>query len=60
VSAPEPLTGEAVQALRDAADALEAQPPKTHACYVATLRLYADEPERLVDTMRHLRAEATR
>lgn len=34
-------------ALRRAADALEAQPPKLKAQYVATLRLYADEPERL-------------
>ena len=34
-------------ALRRAADALEAQPPKLKAQYVAVLRLYADEPERL-------------
>lgn len=34
-------------ALQRAADALEAQPPKLKAQYVATLRLYADEPERL-------------
>lgn len=33
--------------LRLAADALEAQPPKLRAQYVAALRLYADEPWRL-------------
>ena len=35
------------QALREAADALELQPPQLRAQYVATLRLYADEPWRL-------------
>lgn len=34
-------------ALRAAADAFEAQPPKLRAQYVAALRLYADEPWRL-------------
>jgi hypothetical protein len=33
--------------LRLAADALEEQPPKLRAQYVAALRLYADEPWRL-------------
>jgi hypothetical protein len=45
MSAEGPLTGEAV--LRAAADALEKQPPKLRAQYVAALRLYADEPWRL-------------
>ena len=35
------------RALRRAADALEAQPPKLRAQYVGALRLYADEPWRL-------------
>ena len=35
------------QALRAAADALDAQPPKLRAQYVEALRLYADEPWRL-------------
>lgn len=35
------------EALREAADELDAQPPKTKSCYVATLRLYADEPQRM-------------
>lgn len=35
------------QALRDAADALDNQPPKLKHQTVATLRLYADEPWRL-------------
>jgi hypothetical protein len=39
----------AAQTLRDAADALDLQPPKLRAQYVATLRLYADEPWRLRD-----------
>ena len=34
--------------LSEAADALEMQPPKLRAQYVATLRLYAAEPWRLV------------
>ena len=34
-------------ALRKAADALEAQPAKIQSNYVSTLRLYADEPWRL-------------
>ena len=34
-------------ALREAADALEAQPAKLRAGYVATLRMYADEPWRM-------------
>jgi hypothetical protein len=37
----------AAQTLRDAAEALDLQPPKLRAQYVATLRLYADEPWRL-------------
>jgi hypothetical protein len=37
----------ASEALRKAADALEAQPPKLRHQYAATLRLYADEPWRL-------------
>lgn len=35
------------EALREAADALELQPPMLKAQYVATLRLYADELWRL-------------
>ena len=34
-------------ALKDAAEALEAQPPKLRAQYVEVLRLYAAEPWRL-------------
>ncbi len=34
------------EALEDAADALEMQPPKLRATYVATLRLYGAEPWR--------------
>jgi hypothetical protein len=37
----------AAQALREAADALELQPPKLRQQYVAALRLYAEEPWRL-------------
>jgi hypothetical protein len=37
----------AAKALRDAAEALDLQPPKLRAQYVAALRLYADEPWRL-------------
>lgn len=38
------------QALRDAANSLELIPPMLRAQYVATLRLYADEPWRLTST----------
>jgi hypothetical protein len=42
------IPDEAVEvALNRAADLLESQPPKTHAQYVSTLRLYAAEPWRL-------------
>lgn len=41
------LAAARAQALRDAADALELQPPKLKAVYVGLLRLYADEPWRL-------------
>ncbi len=37
----------AAKALKAAADALEAQPPKLRGQYVTTLRLYADQPWRL-------------
>jgi hypothetical protein len=43
-------------ALRAAADAFEAQPPKLRAQYVAALRLYADEPWRLEAEMEEIRA----
>ncbi|AHB31659.1 hypothetical protein ArV2_gp48 [Arthrobacter phage vB_ArS-ArV2] len=41
------VTDAKAEALEDAADALECQPPKPKAQYVKTLRLYASEPWRL-------------
>jgi hypothetical protein len=46
---PQEAIERAAQTLRDAANALDLQPPKLRAQYVAVLRLYADEPWRLRD-----------
>lgn len=43
------MTGE--EALRAAADAFEAMPPMLRSQYVATLRLYAEQPWRLKGTL---------